>query len=111
MTNKPLYMTKQYQLTYEPSDLPTHYSFIRDGIGLDGLERRYREALVESIEDSQTSAPVAEGEIRRILNALDQRGAWVEQGTLGSQLYRGPIIDSRTFIRNVDRLSRYLVDP
>ena len=26
-TNKPLYFTKTYELTYDDSDMPTHYSF------------------------------------------------------------------------------------
>ena len=27
-TNRPLYFTKQYELTYSPDDMPTHYAFI-----------------------------------------------------------------------------------
>ena len=31
-TNKPLYFTKEYELTYNDDDLPTHYGFkISDG--------------------------------------------------------------------------------
>ena len=113
-TNKPLYLTKQYELTYDPVDLPTHYSFIQNNIGLAQLERQYRDAK------SQVSTPrapserlrvVSDDEVRRILAALDERGAWVVQGELKSYGHRGAIIDSRTFIRNVDRLSRYLGAP
>ena len=51
-------------------------------------------------------------EARRITRSagLSQRltsGAWVEKA-LRSHGCRGKIIDSRTFIRNVDRLSRYV---
>ena len=108
-TNKPLFLTKDYQLTYEPNDLPTHYSFVRDDIGLARLERQYRAALAPRPAPQQAESPVSEAEVRRILAALDERGGWVEQGTLKSYNVRGAIIDSATFIRNVDRLSRYIV--
>jgi PelA/Pel-15E family pectate lyase len=110
-TNKPLYMTKEYVLTYEPNDLPTHYSFIQDSIGMARLERQYRDANSRDKPTpaaSQPPRPVSDDEVRRILAALDERGAWVERGELKSYGHRGDIIDSRTFIRNVDRLSRYL---
>jgi hypothetical protein len=57
---------------------------------------------------SRERGSVSETEIRRILAGLDERGAWVEPGTLRHHDVRGPIIDSATFIRNVDRLGRYL---
>ncbi|MEX2141256.1 MAG: pectate lyase [Pirellulales bacterium] len=110
-TNKPLYLTRDYQLTYEPNDLPTHYSFIQKDVGLSRLERQYRNAMSHNNESrlpTESSRPVSDNEVRRILDALDERGAWVEQGALKSYGHVGPIIDSRTFIRNVDRLSRYL---
>jgi PelA/Pel-15E family pectate lyase len=106
-TNKPLFLTRDYRLTYEPNDLPTHYSFIRSGLGLDRLEREYQSALART-DTTRDPPPISDDEIRSILDALDERGAWVEQGALTSYGHRGPIIDSRTFIRNVDRLSRYL---
>ena len=37
-TNKPLYFTKTYELTYDDSDMPTHYGFKLDG-KLDQLRR------------------------------------------------------------------------
>ena len=108
-TNKPLFLTKDYQLTYEPNDLPTHYSFVRDDIGLARLERQHRAALAPRQAPQQAERPVSEAEVRRILAGLDARGAWVEQGALKSYGVRGAIIDSGTFIRNFDRLSRYIV--
>jgi hypothetical protein len=110
-TNRPLYMTKQYELTYEPNDVPTHYSFIQGNIGLARLERQYRDAMAQDKASRAPSGPVrtvSDAEVQRVLAALDERGAWVEQGELKSHGHRGDIIDSRTFIRNVDRLSSYL---
>jgi PelA/Pel-15E family pectate lyase len=109
-TNKPLFLTREYQLTYEADDLPTHYSFIQRDIGLSRLERQHRDAMSPEGASRRPEAarPVSDNEIRRILDALDERGAWVEQGAISSHGYRGRVIDSRTFIRNVDRLSRYV---
>ena len=112
-TNKPLYLTRDYRLTYEPDDLPTHYAFIQRGLDIERLERQYRQALSSDKRPTdslrQTSRDeVADAVVRRILAALDERGAWVEQGALSSHGYKGPIIDSRAFFRNVETLSRYL---
>ena len=45
-----------------------------------------------------------------IINGLDARGAWLEDATLRyqEQEYSGPIIDMRTFARNVVTLATYL---
>jgi hypothetical protein len=107
-TNKPLYMTRDYQLTYQSNDLPTHYSFIVGKLNLSRLERQYRQAAAGEKRSTERPASPSETEVQQILKALDDRGAWVEQGELRAYNYRGPVIDSRTFIRNVDRLSRYL---
>ena len=39
-TNKPLYFTTQYELTYEDNDLPTHYSF-QVSSQLETIQRQY----------------------------------------------------------------------
>jgi hypothetical protein len=110
-TNKPLYFTKDYKLTYESNELPTHYAFKGIDIDLKQLERQYQDAKVRGSERLPQSEPlrrVSDSEVRRIIAAMDERGAWVEEGALRSHGYRGKIIDSRTFIRNVDRLSRFI---
>jgi uncharacterized protein YyaL (SSP411 family) len=110
-TNKPLYFTRDYRLTYEPNDLPTHYAFNGIDIDLKQLELQHQDAKVRESERLPQREPlrrVSNSEVRRIISALDERGAWVEEGALRSHGYRGKIIDSRTFIRNVDRLSRYI---
>ena len=39
-TNRPLYFTKDYQLTYDDSDVPTHYSF-KVSDGTEGIAQEY----------------------------------------------------------------------
>jgi hypothetical protein len=118
-TNKPLYLTREYKLTYDDNDLPTHYGFIVDS-DLDALAQRYeslnalsageRTALRRSSLEFDVTPP-DERAVREVLASLDDRGAWVEVGRL---LYHGKrddtrrIIDSRTFIRNVGLLSRFI---
>ncbi|MEN6496377.1 MAG: pectate lyase [Thermoguttaceae bacterium] len=117
-TNRPLYFTTRYELTYRDDDLPTHYSF-KVGQNLDRIEREYQKLLAlapkqlgqrpvkRRTKPSQALITRVEG----VLSALDGRGRWVEDGRLK---YQGPedpprrIIDCQTFIRNVSLLGEYL---
>lgn len=117
-TNRPLYFTKQYELTYRDDDLPTHYSF-KVGQVLDGLEGEYRKLLtfdpkqLATHPSKRSSKPskILTSRVERVLAALDDRGRWVEEGRLK---YQGPeddtrrIIDCQTFIRNLGVLRDYL---
>jgi hypothetical protein len=118
-TNRPLYFTRQYELTHDDGDLPTHYAF-KVKSRLDSLEKEYNrlahlspEAL-EAVKKSQREAkPVVPGEkeVRTIVAAMDTRGAWVEAGRLryhGKDDDTREVIESTTFIRNIGVLSRYL---
>jgi PelA/Pel-15E family pectate lyase len=113
-TNKPLYFTKAYELTYSDSDLPTHYGFTIDN-KLDYLEAEYKKlsdpkrpkAALTYGSKVQPSKELAK-EAEAVAKALDTRGAWVTEGTLeksGSEKVR--IIDSRVFMKNVVILARY----
>lgn len=116
--NKPLYFTKQYELTYSDDDVPTHYSF-KSGNGMDGIERTYRQLLKLDPKQLQQPPSTSPGkpspaqieQVRRVIAGLDDKGRWVEEGRLS---YYGPddptrrVIDCRTFIRNVGVLSGYL---
>jgi hypothetical protein len=119
-TNKPLYFTKEYVLTYDDSDMPTHYGF-KVGSRLDEIERQYERLsklksdelarLREKPQERPNVSKSLESNVRNVIAALDDRGAWVEDGSLryhgkGDDTRR--VIDSRTFIKNVDVLSRYL---
>lgn len=115
-TNRPLYFTRQYELVYTDDDLPTHYAFVTRS-NIDRLRAEYERLAAADparlrperrppryeLSDSLTRAA------RQAIDALDDRGAWVEDGRLraadpDNTVRR--IITTQTFIRNLDTLSR-----
>lgn len=117
-TNRPLYFTRDYELTYEANDLPRHYAF-KVANNLDAIEKEYRRLVEEGVKEEatagQTPKPLSRSAlamVRRVIEELDSEGRWVQSGRLDSapkDVTR--IISSETFIRNVDILSRYLASP
>lgn len=115
-TDRPLYFTQRYELTYDDSDTPTHYSF-KVASHLDAIERAYEAALARlgsgstDRRASVRATPPTGEEVRVAVNGLDERGAWVEDGRLR---YHGDDDDTRrviacdTFIRRLDVLARYI---
>jgi len=117
-TNKPLYFTKEYELTYSDADMPTHYAF-KVGSGIDRIEREYRRLLdADPAELRRRPAPpprkATPSQVDRAkaaIAALDDRGRWVESGRLryhGDDDPTRRVIDCRTFINNLGALSSYL---
>lgn len=124
-SNRPLFFNSKYELTYEANDLPTHYSFIVNS-RLKSLQRRYDQLLAQGQQLAQSSLPPvatsklkqqlapldrpSQAQVLELITSLDNRGAWVENGTLRyhkkSEIKQ--VIKSETFIRNLDILSRYL---
>jgi hypothetical protein len=115
-TNKPLYFTKQYELTYSDADLPTHYGFKTGGDKLDKLAATYEKLKSEGPPKKPAAAPEPikftkkfADEARQVAAALDDRGAWVEDGRLSNFGDDDPttrIITSRTFVKNLPVLAR-----
>lgn len=118
-TNKPLYFTKDYKLTYDDSDLPTHYGF-KISSKTESLRKRLGE--ISALKSEQlarkreqryalaTGRP-SDSEVRAVIKALDTRGAWVEDGKLRYHGKNDPtrrVIESTTFVKNIDALSRYV---
>lgn len=117
-TNRPLYCTRDYELTYSDADVPTHYSFkVPDR--LDRIEREYEQ--LRKMEPARLAAtarpgkpritPALEERVRSIIAALDDRGRWVEKGRLryhGKDDDTRRVIECQTFARNVEILSEYL---
>lgn len=113
-TNRPLYFTTDYELTYNDDDLPTHYAFKR-GDWTGSVQRAYDRANArDNTPESTAEPPRVTGNLaqaaRDAITALDDRGAWVESGALRYHEVSDVsyIIDCRTFIRNVETLSRYI---
>ena len=119
-TNKPLYFTKTYELVYDDSDVPTHYAF-KISSKVEQLTRQFEQVSKLSEQDltrrreRKAEAPRVtsslEEQVRKVIAALDERGAWVEDGRLrhhGSADDTTRVIDSATFAKNIDLLSRYL---
>jgi len=119
-TNKPLYFTRKYELTYDSDDMPTHYGFIVSS-KLDRIEDEYKRVLklpadqLDPASDTRPSRPRMSrsltGQAKRVIEQMDSRGAWVEDGRLryhgkGDSTRR--VIECRTFIENIDVLARYI---
>jgi hypothetical protein len=115
-TNRPLYFVKDtYELTYRDDNLPTHYGF-KVGSRLARIEREYQRLL--KTDPSQLSLPQRKSKPRmsrslreqaqQVVAALDERGAWVERGTIRRAGRADRIISTRTFARNVETLARFI---
>ncbi len=120
-TDRPLFFTKDYQLTYSDADMPTHYGF-KVGSKLDTIEREYQRLVrqpppkvadgprKERVETPRLTDSLAK-DAEKTIAALDERGAWVEQGRLryhGDEDPTREVIDSRTFAENLLVLARYI---
>ncbi len=133
-TNKPLYFTRTYKLTYDDSDLPVHYSF-KGNYGVNRMMRQYEELkrrgrayYLKRREHKMTPAEWAAQakalapKVQSILAGLDAQGRWVKvvfkreqvrdkKGRVGyvvDRRTRIPMMYSRTFNRNMRTLARYI---
>ncbi len=118
-TNRPLYFTRDYKLTYSSDDMPTHYGFItssnvaklrRDFEKLAKLTETELQKRREAKKSGSSDKP-SEDSVRQIISQLDARGAWVESGKL--RYHKGKdqvnrIITSETFIDNITTLSQFV---
>lgn len=110
-TNRPLYLVADtYEVTYDDSNLPTHYGFKIDpklGAGIDKLEEEIgagREELLRrrrpmTQEKSWTKrARGMRREVREAMTSLNGKGEWLnDDGEL----------DSRLFLKRFNALVRY----
>lgn len=114
-SNRPLYMTSDYRLTYDDSDVPQHYGW-KQTDHLDAIERDLQSALAgqEHSDSQKRSSEQWEPEVRRILAELDTRGRWVSVFK-GQKLMGQPrfpkgfrFLSSEVFAANLNVLSQYL---
>ena len=108
---------RRYHITYDGTDkrIATHYAFTV-GSDLAQIEKGYRRVKESGVherkrEDAkpEMSASLA-AKARSVIDSLEERGAWVEQGRLRGfdEAPAGGVIDSETFCENVGVLSRFL---
>jgi hypothetical protein len=100
-TNRPLWLTKDYRVTYDDGDLPTHYGF--------KVESRI-EALERELERVKTGVPRPEArrDVKRALETLGADGRWIEEGSPQRGAREGRWVRSATFIRNVEAFAAFL---
>lgn len=117
-TNRPLYFTRDYRLTYRDDDLPTHYAF-KVPARLDELRAAYRATAAHptgTIERPATAPPerprptaALARRAAELVRSLDERGAWVQTGRLRTGGGRSEkVIEARTLVRNIVTLARFL---
>jgi len=116
-SNKPLYFTQEYLLTYDDTDVPTHYAF-KVSDDTDALAREY-DLLAKAgpagqkreMEAPKPASPALARQVEKIIADQDAQGRWIEEGGLRYHRPKDPsvrVIRTATFIKNVETLSRFL---
>ncbi len=112
-TNRPLFFTRDYRLTHDDRDLPTHYAFTVPS-RLRELRAEYetleRSAKAPAVDGSSRRKPRSAGEraVRQIIESLDERGAWVTAEGLRYHKQPGPVVDMQVTVNNLMTLAGYL---
>jgi hypothetical protein len=108
-TNKPLFFVKDtYELTYDDSNVPTHYSFrsMQQG-NLDTLKKKLamgREELQQKLAGPQTPkewmsrSKGAADKARKAVETLDSEGRWLKNDQ----------IDGAEFTKNLNAMATYV---
>jgi hypothetical protein len=117
-TNRPLYMFRRgdvYTLTYDDSNLPSHYAW-KINSRLDDIEARYNQLKRNSaVTTASRTVEDMEQQIQQINEYLDEEGRWLS--TYRGESFVGqlklkhntPYIASEVFSRNIEMLSEYLM--
>lgn len=112
-TNKPLYMTARYELTYDDSAVPSHYGW-KQAADFDAIEREYRDARVGAKQPAPRTAKELEADVRSVIRDMESEGRWVSTYA-GEHLVGQPkfshafrYISSAVFSRNLETLSEYV---
>ena len=113
-TNKPLYMNKEYELTYNDSDVPSHYGW-KQGTKLDKLEKEYEATKAGTwTPPKPKKASSLSKEARATLDKLDTEGRWIS-GVTGDRLTGQPkfgdvrvYLSSEVFSENLEELATFV---
>ena len=114
-TNRPLYMNrhgKQYFLTYDDSNLPSHYGW-KASPRLNELQAEYER--VQAGRPTALDQEPLKKKAARILSELDSQGRWVSRYKSGARLVGQPkfppgaqYLSSQVFAENLTTLADYL---
>lgn len=114
-TNRPLYFTRDYKLTYDDSDMPTHYSF-QLASKVSQLRKQYDGLAAHNSTSPRPLAaerkqnPPSEAEVRSVIEGLDARGAWLSDAALRFNKLPGPSMQMNEVVKNLSILARYLAN-
>jgi hypothetical protein len=119
-TNRPLYFTKDYVLTYSDADMPTHYAF-KTPDRTERLVREYEQLRTRppGPEDAKakpgrkpTVPSNLEERVKAAVASLDDQGRWLSTGVIRTQdppnSSPGKVISADVFVRNITALAQYL---
>ena len=120
-TNRPLYLTSDYKLTYDDSDTPAHYGFKQDlaarleqvrnqlKLGRDKLVAQ--RAHTPTAPERQARLAELEPRVAEALASLDAQGRWVTvQTSLKGKALPQPreILDMQVLVDHLNLLAEYL---
>ncbi len=111
-TNRPLYMTSDYQLTHDDKDVPQHYGWKTES-RIEAIEAAFAAAKAGS---AVPPAPeVSAAAVTQMLRDLDAEGRWIStyaEGTMlvGQPKFKAgqPYLASAVFSRNLEALSEFV---
>lgn len=110
-TNRPLYFDRQYQLTYDDSDMPTHYGFQLKS-SVDSLRRKYdrlKRSSDQPLSLLQTDPDrPSERYVREVVESLDEAGIWIGDGSLKYGNYSGRVIRMGQVAEYLETLAAFL---
>jgi PelA/Pel-15E family pectate lyase len=110
-SNRPLYMTPDYKLTYSDRDVPDHYGWKTES-RVAALEAALKNPKADP--EAARAASISDAEVRQILQALDAQGRWVS--TYGGEMLVGQpkfakgmkYLSSAVFSRHLEILAAYV---
>ena len=113
-TDKPLYMDRNYQLTYDDRTAPSHYGW-KMPAHFDRIERAYDLAVKGEAEDSEPSISSLRSKATKAVEQLDDKGRWVSVYD-GGRLVGQPkfpagfrYLSSGVFSENLESLSDFII--
>ncbi|MFG0261260.1 MAG: pectate lyase [Novipirellula sp. JB048] len=112
-TNRPLYFNRDYELTYDDSDCPTHYAF-KVSNQLERIRAQYERLKTQTSKAPGDRAqvdkanPVSTKRIQQLIATQDPRGAWVTQAGLRYHRYNGAVIEMAVMVKHLNQIADFL---